>query len=195
MLFNNTLEDIVTSYNNEVDDLVLCHKNDGGGKARSKSGLAFENFLENICDVNGLVAKRNDYKKSEIIDGEQLDKLQVDKHCYRDNVLVKMIESKTYLDACYLKRAVDDFIDLHSSPDVPDNLEYSIVTGQECVAENALKYHTAKFKRATGKDLKVFILNQHKKRNGNKAIYMEEYRNNFNLDMSEVEVLVEWLQK
>ena len=51
------------------------------------------------------------------------------------------------------------------------------------------------FKRATGKDLKVFILNQHKKRNGNKAIYMEEYRNNFNLDMSEVEDLVEWIQK
>ena len=118
-----SMKETVETYNNEVDNLVLCHKNDGGGKARSKSGLAFENFLESVCDVNGLVAKRNDYKKSEIIDGEQLDKLQVDKHCYRDNVLVKMIESKTYLDACYLKRAVDDFIDLHNSPDVPDNLD------------------------------------------------------------------------
>ena len=190
-----SMKETVETYNNEVDNLVLCHKNDGGGKARSKSGLAFENFLESVCDVNGLVAKRNDYKKSEIIDGEQLDKLQVDKHCYRDNVLVKMIESKTYLDACYLKREVDDFIDLHNSPDVPDNLDYSIVTGQECVAENALKYHTAKFKRATGKDLKVFILNQHKKRNGNKAIYMEEYRKDFDLDMKVVNEFVEWLQK
>ena len=190
-----SMKETVETYNNEVDNLVLCHKNDGGGKARSKSGLAFENFLESVCDVNGLVAKRNDYKKSEIIDGEQLDKLQVDKHCYRDNVLVKMIESKTYLDACYLKRAVDDFIDLLNSPDVPDNLDYSIVTGQECVAENALKYHTAKFKRATGKDLKVFILNQHKKRNGNKAIYMEEYRKDFDLDMNVVNEFVEWLQK
>ena len=189
------MNEIVETYNKEVDALSLLHKKGGGGKARNGSGLAFENFIGGVCDVNNLVAKKNDYKRSEIINGEQINNLQVDKHCYRDNVLVKMIESKTYLDACYLKRAVDDFIDLHNSPDVPDNLEYSIVTGQECVAENALKYHTAKFKRATGKDLKVFILNQHKKRNGNKAIYMEEYRNNFNLDMSEVEVLVEWLQK
>ena len=64
-----SMKDTVETYNNEVDNLVLCHKNDGGGKARSKSGLAFENFLESVCDVNGLVAKRNDYKKSEIIDG------------------------------------------------------------------------------------------------------------------------------
>ena len=51
------------------------------------------------------------------------------------------------------------------------------------------------FKRATGKDLKVFILNQHKKRNGNKAIYMEEYRKDFDLDMKVVNEFVEWLQK
>ena len=189
------MKDIIKTYNNEVDALSLLHKNEGGGKARSKSGLAFENFLESICDVNGLVAKRNDYKKSEIIDGEQFDKLQVDKHCYRDNVLVKMIESKTYLDACYLKRAVNDFIDLHNSPDVPDDVEYAIVAGQKCVADASLGFESAKFKRSTGKDLKLFVLNQHKIRNPKKAIYMEIYRNDFNLDMSEVEDFVEWLQK
>ncbi|MEO2084884.1 MAG: hypothetical protein ABGW65_05105 [Marinoscillum sp.] len=195
MLFNNILEDIVTSYNNEVDSLVLLHKTKGGGAVRSKSGLAFENFIESICDINNLVAKRDDYKKSEIIDGEQLVNLQVDKHCYRDGVLVKMIESKCYLDACYFKRAVDDFIDLHNSPDVPNNLDYAIVTGQRALGDNALKYHSAKFKRSTGKDLKIFILNHHKQRNSQKAIYMEEYRSNFNLDMSEVKDLVEWIQK
>ena len=189
------MKDIIKTYNNEVDALSLLHKNEGGGKARSKSGLVFENFIGGVCDVNNLVSKHNDYKKSEIINGEQIDNLQVDKHIYRDNVMVKAIESKTYLDACYLKRAVDDFIDLHNSPDVPDNVEYTIVAGQKCVAEKALKYHSAKFKRSTGKDLKIFILNHHKQRNSQKAIYMEEYRSNFNLDMSEVKDLVEWLQK
>ena len=190
-----SLENVIEFYNKEVDALALLHKNEGGGKARSKSGLAFENFIESVCDVNDLVAKKNDYKKSEIINGEQLDNLQVDKHCYRDNVLVKMIESKTYLDACYLKRAVDDFIDLHNSPDVPNNVEYTIVAGQKCVAEKALKYHSAKFKRSTGKDLRVFVLNQHKQRSGKRAIYMDHARNDFNLDMSEVNKFVKWIQK
>ena len=190
-----SLENVIEFYNKEVDALALLHKNEGGGKARSKSGLAFENFIGSVCDVNDLVAKKNDYKKSEIIDGEQLDNLQVDKHCYRDNVLVKAIESKTYLDACYLKRAVEDFIDLHNSPDVPDNVEYAIVAGQKCIAEKSLKFESAKFKRSTGKDLKLFVLNRHKTRNPKKAIYMEMHRNDFNLDMSEVKDFVEWLQK
>ena len=186
---------IIETYNNEVDVLSRLHKEEGGGKVRSKSGLAFENFIGGVCDVNNLVSKHNDYKKSEIIDGEQIDNLQVDKHIYRDNVMVKAIESKTYLDACYLKRAVEDFIDLHNSPDVPDNVEYAIVAGQKCVAEKSLKFESAKFKRSTGKDLKLFVLNRHKTRNPKKAIYMEMYRNDFNLDMNEVNKFVEWLQK
>ena len=189
------MKDIIETYNNEVDDLARLHKEEGGGKARSKSGLAFENFIGGVCDVNNLVSKHNDYKKSEIIDGEQIDNLQVDKHCYRDNVLVKVIESKAYLDFSYLKRAVNDFTDLYNSPDVPKNVEYAIVAGQKCVAEKSLKFESAKFKRATGKDLKLFVLNQHKIRDPKKAIYMEMYRNDFNLDMSEVKDFVEWLQK
>ena len=189
------MEDIIEIYNNEVDSLVHLYKTKGGGAVRNKSGLAFENFIENICRINNLDAKRNDHKKSEIIDGEQIVNLQVDKHCYRDGVLVKMIESKTYLDACYIKRAVDDFIDLHNSPDVPDNVEYAIVTGQRALGDKPLKYHSAKFKRATGKDFKIFIINQHKQRNSKKAIYMEMYRSDFNLDISEVKEFSEWLQK
>ena len=189
------MNEIVETYNKEVDALSLLHKKGGGGKARNGSGLAFENFIGGVCDVNNLVSKHNDYKKSEIIDGEQIDNLQVDKHCYRDNVLVKVIESKAYLDFSYLKRAVNDFTDLYNSPDVPKNVEYAIVAGQKCVAEKSLKFESAKFKRATGKDLKLFVLNQHKIRDPKKAIYMEMYRNDFNLDMSEVKDFVEWLQK
>lgn len=189
------IKEIIENYNDEVDGLSLLHKTKGGGAARSKSGLIFENFLEDMCKFFGLVPKRNDYKKSEIIDGVQLVNIQVDKHCYRNGVLVKLIESKCYLDACYLKRAVDDFIDLHNSPDVPDSVEYAIVTGQRALGDKPLKYHSAKFKRATGKNLKIFILNQHKQRNPKKSIYMEMYRSDFNLDMSEVKEFSEWLQK
>jgi len=187
------MNEIIENYNKEVDALVLFHKNEGGGKARSKSGLVFENFIGGVCDVNNLVSKHNDYKKSEIIDGYQLKKVQVDKHIYRDNVMVKAIESKCYLDVCYLTRAIDNITELYNSPDVPKNVEYAIVAGQLCINENVLKYHFAKFKRATGKDLKLFVLNLHKIRNPKKAIYMKMYRNDFNLDMSEVEDFVEWL--
>ena len=189
------MKNIIEHYNNEVDSLSLLHKNEGGGKARSKSGLVFENFIGSVCDYNNLVSKHNDYKKSEVIDGEQIDNLQVDKHIYRDNVMVKAIESKTYLDSCYLKRAVDDFIDLHNSPDVSDDVEYAVVAGQKCISKKSLGFQLAKFKRSTGKDLKIFVLNQQKIRNPKKAIYMEMYRNDFNLDISEVENFVKWLQK
>jgi len=191
------MKDIIEIYNNEVDGLPLLHKTKGGGAVRSKSGLIFENFIKSMCGFFGLVAKKGekDPKKSEIIDGIQLNNHSVDKHCYRDGVLVKVIESKCYLDVCYLKRAVNDFIELYNSPEVPDNVEYAIVAGQRALADTALQYHPAKFKRATGKDLKVFILNHHKQRNPKKAIYMEKYRSDFNLDMSEVKKFTEWLQK
>ena len=109
--------------------------------------------------------------------------------------MVKAIESKCYLDAWYLTRAIVNFTDLYNSPDVPKNVEYAIVAGQKSVAEKSLKFESARFKRATGKDLKLFVLNQHKKRDPKKAIYMEEYRNDFNLDMDVVKDFVEWLQK
>ena len=52
--------------------------------------------------------------------------LQVDWHVYSNNSMKKAIESKTYLDACYLKRAILDFIELDQSPEVPDDVEYAI---------------------------------------------------------------------
>ena len=52
--------------------------------------------------------KKNDYKKSKKTrSGKQLKKLQVDWHVYKDGLLKYLIECKTYLDACYLKRFID----------------------------------------------------------------------------------------
>lgn len=186
---------IIDAYNAEVEDLPRLHKENGGGKARNASGVIFENFIKRICADNGLEAKKNDYKRTEEVDGVCLKNLQVDKHIYRNDVMVKAVESKCYLDACYLKRAVLDFIELNASPDVPDNVEYAILAGQECVAQDSFAYYCAYFKKMTGKDVKVFIVNKHKKRNATRAIYMEEYNSDFQLDIQEVNKFVEWLNQ
>ena len=191
----SNFDTIIEAYNEKVSDLPRLHKEDGGGKARNASGVIFEDFITDICADNNLVAKKNDYKRTEEIDGISLKNLQVDKHIYAKDVLKKLVESKCYLDACYLKRAVIDFIELEASPDVPDDVEYAILAGQECVSQDSFNYYLAYFKKETGKDLNVFIVNQHKKRNAKRAIYMEQYNSDFQLDIEQVNKFVEWLQK
>ena len=62
-----------------------------------------------------LVAKKNDYFRTKEINGKSLRTLQVDWHVYRNGKLFKLVESKTYLDRCYLERAVTDFIKLKAA--------------------------------------------------------------------------------
>ena len=88
-----------------------------------------------------------------------------------------------------------DFIELEASPDVPDDVEYAIFAGQRTVAQDSFQYYLAYFKRATGKDLNVFVVNHYKKRDAKRAIYMEQYNSDFQLDIAEVNEFVEWLQK
>ena len=158
-----------------------------------KPSVIFENLIQRICTDNNLKAKKNDYKRTEEIDGVSLKNLQVDKHIYRDGVMVKAVESKCYLDACYLKRAVLDFIELDASPDVPNDVEYAIFAGQECVSKDSFNYYLAYFKKMTGKEVNVFVINKHKKRNAQRAIYMEQYVQDFQLE--EVNKFVEWLNQ
>lgn len=191
----NNLDIIIEAYNSEVEDIPRIHKEEGGGKARNASGVLFENFIKRVCADNNLVAKKNDYKRSKEICGLFVNNLQVDKHIYRGGFFKKALESKTYLDSCYLKRAVLDFIELHESPDVPNDVEYAIFTGQKCVSEDTLKYYLAYFKSKTNKDLSIFVVNKQKKRSASKAIYMENYSKDFQLDIGEVNKFVEWLNK
>ena len=106
----------------------------------------------------------------------------------------KAVESKSYLDLCYLKRTVLDFIELDASPDVPDDVKYAILAGQECVSKDSLNYYLAYFRRMTGKDLNIFVVNQHTKRNATRAIYMKQYNNDFQLDVEKVNEFVKWLK-
>lgn len=191
----SNLNFIIDAYNAEVKDLPRIHKEYGGGKARNASGVIFENFIRSLCVNNSLTAKKNDYKRTAEINGIFLKNLQVDKHIYKNNVMKKAVEGKSYLDLCYLKRAVLDFIELDTSPDVPDDVEYAILAGQECVSKDSLDYYSAYFKKMTSKDLNLFVINTQKRRNPKKAIYMKEYNMHFQLDIKEVNRFVEWLQK
>jgi hypothetical protein len=189
------LTEVIKEYNKDLYMIPHIYQTEGAGKGRNLSGLLYENLITNICKTFNLDARKDDYKTSEIIGGYQLTNLQVDKHIYKNNILVKMVESKTYLDVCYLKRAVDDMIDLYFSPEVNDKVEYAIFAGQKCLAENSLNFHMEKFKRKTGKTLKTFFFNKNKIRSPKKGIYMEEYKDDFSIDMEVMMEFAKWLNK
>ncbi len=190
-----TLTAIAERYESEVDKLPQTHFELGGGAARSESGLVYENLIERTCAALDLDARKNDYKKTEEVNGTCLKNLQVDKHIYRNGLMVKAVESKTYLDACYLKRAVMDFIELDQSPEVPDNVNYAIFAGQNACGKDAFAYYQAFFKKITGKEVKIFFVNPSRKRSSSRPIYKEEYREDFKLDKVVYNEFIEWLKK
>mgnify|MGYP003328405093 CR=1 FL=1 len=107
----NSVNSIIEQYNKEVDALPEIHSR-GGGAARNASGLVYENLIKRTCIFSNLDPKKNDYFRTKEINGKSLRTLQVDWHVYNDGKLTKLVESKTYLDRCYLERAVTDFIKL-----------------------------------------------------------------------------------
>ena len=190
-----TLQTVIESYNKEVDALPEIHQTGGGGDARNASGLVYENLIKRTCDNLGLDAKKNDYVRTEEVNGHCLENLQVDWHVYENSEMKKAIESKCYLDACYLKRAVMDFIELEQSPEVPDDVEYAIFAGQNACGDAPFAYYPAFFKKITGKEVKIFFVNPSRKRSSSRPIYKEEHREDFNLDNGVYNKFIEWLQK
>ena len=186
---------IIEQYDQEVDALPEIHQEGGGGDARNASGRLYENLIKRTCDRLGLDAKKNDYVKTEEVNGYCLSNLQVDWHVYRNNKMKKAIESKTYLDACYLKRAILDFIELDQSPEVPDDVEYAIFAGQNACGDAPFAYYPAFFKKITGKEVKIFFVNPQRKRSSLRPIYKEEYRKDFNLDTEVYNEFIGWLQR
>ena len=180
-------------FNQELDALPSIHKNGGGGNARNASGLLYENLIKRTCNQLGLDAKKNDYVKTEEVNGYSLMNLQVDWHIYKNNVMRYLVESKTYLDACYLKRATLDFIELDQSPDVPDNVEYAIFAGQNACGDAPFAYYQHFFKKFTGKDMKIFFLHPNHKRSSSRPIYKEEFRGLFNIDNMVYNEFINWL--
>jgi len=189
-----TISTIIEQFETDVDALPAIHAELGGGSARSSSGLAYENLIQRTCDELGLECKKNDYKKTEEVNGYCLKNLQVDKHIYRNDLMRKAVESKAYLDACYLKRAIMDFIELDQSPEVPDDVEYAIFAGQNACGKDAFTYYPAYFKKITGKEVKIFVVNPTRKRSSSRPIYNEQYRQDFVLDQVVYNEFIEWLK-
>jgi hypothetical protein len=177
-----SLSQIAETYEKEVDELPQLHYELGGGVARNRSGLVYENLIKRTCESLALEPKKNDYKKTEEVNGSCLSNLQVDWHVYSEGTMCKAVESKAYLDACYLKRAVMDFIELDNSPEVPNEVEYAIVAGQNACGNDALNYYQAFFAKMTGKKVHIFFLNPARKRSSARAIYNEAARKDFTLD-------------
>jgi hypothetical protein len=190
-----TLSQVVKLYEKEVDELPRLHSEFGGGVARNKSGLVYENLVKRTCKSLSLDPRKNDYKRTEEVNGSCLTNLQVDWHVYFEEVFKKAVESKAYLDSCYLKRACMDFLELHNSPEVPNAVDYAVVAGQNACGKEALDYYQAFFTRVTGKKLHVFFLNPLRKRSSARAIFNKDAREDFTLDLEVYTKFTEFLIK
>lgn len=185
------MENVIEVFENDLNNIPVEYQK-SAGSARYSSGILYENLIKNILENCNLIGKKNDYKRTEEVNGQCLKNLQVDWHVYKNNKMIKAIESKTYLDACYLKRAVMDFIELEHSPEVPDDVEYCIFAGQNACGKDAFAYYPAFFKKITGKDLKIFFMHD-SKRKSNKGIYKQENRHLFELNKNSLNEFVQWL--
>lgn len=188
-----TIDAIRAQYEAEVDALPAIHANGGGGKARNASGLVYENLIKRTIESMGLTPKKNDYKSTEEIDGVSMANLQVDWHVYKGERLRLFIESKTYLDSCYLMRAVIDLIELNASPDTPNDCQFAIFAGQDACKAESMSYYRAFFKKHTGKDLQVFFVNPQSRRSSSRPIFKEACRADFTLSHAVHDEFISWV--
>ena len=180
------INSIVERYTDRVNDLQRIH-NISPRKGAAASGEVFEQLVDDVVRKHpNLLSLKNDYLTVEC-DGFKMNNVQVDRHI-RDYVIGgsgnirSVIECKTYLDACYCKRAVLDFIEIAESSEVDDTVDFVIVCGQLTIAKDTLAYYQAFCKKHTGRNFQLFVLNGEKKRNSKRPLYKEK----FTLDSQEL---------
>ena len=172
---------IVEKYTARVDDLQRVH-NISPRKGAAASGEVFEQLIDDVVrQYPNLLSLKNDYLTVEC-DGHVMSNVQVDRHIRKNGSIQSVIESKCYLDACYCKRAVLDFIEIAESPEVSDNVDFVILCGQLTIAKDTYAYYQAFCKKHTGRNFKLFVLNEDKKRNSKRPLYKEK----FPLDLQEL---------
>ena len=92
------------------------------------------------------------------------------------------VESKTYVDACFCKRAVSDFMSISKSKDCTKNTKFILFAGQRSIAQSTLEYNLEWLKELTNKKLHLFVANEIKQRNPKTSLYKEKY----SLDITEL---------
>jgi hypothetical protein len=66
-------------------------------------------------------------------------------------------------------------MEIAESPEVSGDVEFVIVTGQVTIAKKTFDYYQAFCKKHTGRNFKVFVVNEEKKRNSNRPLYKEKF--------------------
>jgi len=178
------LQSAIENYQSAVANLQVVYDKKGARACAAASGDVFENLIDDLISLNpDYKSLKNDYLTVEL-DGNVMDNVQVDRHIRRvsDNCLRAVIESKTYLDSPFCKRAVVDFIEVCSSNQVDANTQLVVFAGQSCISQKTLNYYQAFCKKYTGRNFNLFLVNEEKKRNSKKPIY----KHKFTLDEQEI---------
>ena len=154
-------------YNKHVAVLNETYLKEGQGSLRSSVGELYEGLCFEILNKidPSLKILKNDYLTLHSKSGKnKLDRIQVDWHVYKGNKLILIIECKTWLDVCYLKRAIDDFETIRKI-EIHKNVPAIVFAGQDAVSPDAWGYYREEY------DFEPFFVNKTKKRNSNKPIY------------------------
>jgi hypothetical protein len=152
-------------YNKHVAVLNEIYLKEGQGAVRSSVGELYEGLCFQILNKidPSLKILKNDYLTLRSkCQKYKLDNIQVDWHVYKDNKLILIIECKTYLDVCYLKRAIDDFETIRK---IKKNVPAIVFAGQNAVGKNAWGFYKEEY------DFESFFVNTTKNRNSSKPIY------------------------
>jgi hypothetical protein len=170
---------IIQNYQDRVETLQDIYYEFGPRACANESGKVFELLVDDVVsDFQTLKSLENDYLKVQL---EQctMDNVQVDRHIRNEyNQLIAVVESKVYLDACYCKRAVVDFLEVSSSDNLDSDVEYVIVTGQTSIKTETYNYYQELCKKFTGKYFNLFVLNEDTKRSSKKPLYKERFKLN-----------------
>jgi hypothetical protein len=160
-----TMKDIINYYNIEVKKLGNLYKKKGQGAVRGKIGQLFQDVAKKLIILvdPSLTCKHNDYLTKTSPTGKfKVTNLQVDLHIYRDEKLLFILESKTYLDVSYLKRALEDFREIR---EITGDVPAIVWSGQDAVSKNAFGYYNEIY------NFETFFCNVTKKRNPKNPIY------------------------
>lgn len=186
----DTMNSIIQNYQKRVNNLNNIYYELGPRACANASGEVFENLVDDVVSFYPeLKSLKNDFLTVQL-EEFTMNNVQVDRHIRnQDNKLLAVIESKVYLDACYCKRAVVDFLEVSSSDTLNQDIDYVIITGQKTINSNTYNYYQELCKKFTGKYFKLFVLNEVKNRNSKKPLYKET----FNLDENELKRFYEYI--
>ena len=164
-----------------------------GGERRYLAGDLFESLTTDLIACTNRTIADDKYVRSQTINGLSLGNLQVDRHIAYKGVLESLCECKTYLDACYLKRAVFDFNQICLSPDAPHIKKLGILTGQICVSPVTRVFTLDLARQLTGINVEIFVVNTSKRRLGTKQLLDPSCASDFALDISELQRFIDWV--